>query len=159
MDRRNFLRTMLGVAAVAALPSEVFPFKKIFLPTYPGRLSTPTPINEGMIHALELESFRSSIPALVYRESTFLNFLRMHDTMYPRNILGLSRSVYPGRLNEADRLELEMASSIAKIEHDLDEGIRLYGAEDLLKLPGFRVTHVDKVEKEIYVETISKSSG
>ena len=58
MNRRNFLRSMLGVAAATALPSEVFPFRKIFLPEnpkpidpytwaglarspYPGRLSTP----------------------------------------------------------------------------------------------------------------------
>lgn len=33
MDRRNFLRSMLGVAAATALPSEVWPFRKIFLPT------------------------------------------------------------------------------------------------------------------------------
>ncbi len=35
MDRRNFLRSMLGVAAATALPSEVWPFRKIFLPTSP----------------------------------------------------------------------------------------------------------------------------
>ena len=32
MQRRNFLRAMLGVAAATALPSEVWPFRKIFLP-------------------------------------------------------------------------------------------------------------------------------
>lgn len=32
MDRRNFLRSVLGVAAATALPSEVWPFRKIFLP-------------------------------------------------------------------------------------------------------------------------------
>ena len=35
MDRRNFLRSMLGVAAATALPSEVWPFRKIFLPPAP----------------------------------------------------------------------------------------------------------------------------
>jgi len=32
MERRNFLRSILGVAAATALPSEVWPFRKIFLP-------------------------------------------------------------------------------------------------------------------------------
>jgi len=32
MERRSFLRAMLGVAAATALPSEVWPFRKIFLP-------------------------------------------------------------------------------------------------------------------------------
>jgi hypothetical protein len=40
MDRRNFLRNMLGVAAATALPSEVFPFRKIFLPAAPTVAST-----------------------------------------------------------------------------------------------------------------------
>jgi hypothetical protein len=35
MDRRNFLRSILGVAAATALPSEVWPFRKIFLPLAP----------------------------------------------------------------------------------------------------------------------------
>ena len=157
MDRRNFLRTMLGVAAVTALPSEVFPFKKIFLPPaiIPPALKVPR-INNVM--ALQLESFEKEIPDLVYRSTPCLNFLRMHDRANTE-WLGLSRSTYPGRLTEAEKLSRTMESSIAKIEHDLDEGIRLYGSEDLLKLPGFKVKHVDKVEKEIYVEPVPKSSG
>jgi hypothetical protein len=158
MDRRNFLRTMLGVAAATALPSEVFPFKKIFLPTYPGRLCTPTPINEAMIHALELESFRSSIPDLIYKSTPIYNFIRMHDRANTE-WLGLSRSTYPGRLTEAEILAREMASSIAKIEHDLDEGIRLFEAKELTKLPGFTITRIDHEENEIYVETIPKSKS
>jgi hypothetical protein len=35
MDRRQMLRAMLGVAAASALPSEVWPFRKIFLPATP----------------------------------------------------------------------------------------------------------------------------
>lgn len=35
MDRRNFLRAILGTAAATALPSEVWPFRKIFLPAQP----------------------------------------------------------------------------------------------------------------------------
>src|SRR5579859_2786738 len=33
MNRRAFMRTLLGVAAATALPSEVWPFRKIFLPS------------------------------------------------------------------------------------------------------------------------------
>jgi hypothetical protein len=32
MDRRAFLGSMLKVAAATALPSEIWPFRKIFLP-------------------------------------------------------------------------------------------------------------------------------
>jgi hypothetical protein len=32
MNRRLFLGTLLGTAAATALPSEIFPFRKIFLP-------------------------------------------------------------------------------------------------------------------------------
>lgn len=35
MNRRNFMRTLLGVASATALPSEVWPFRKIFLPPAP----------------------------------------------------------------------------------------------------------------------------
>jgi hypothetical protein len=35
MDRRAFLESMLKVAAATALPSEVWPFRKIFLPPAP----------------------------------------------------------------------------------------------------------------------------
>lgn len=35
MERRHFLRAMLGVAAATALPSEIWPFRKIFLPPAP----------------------------------------------------------------------------------------------------------------------------
>lgn len=156
MDRRNFLRTMLGVAAVTALPSEVFPFKKIFLPPAPTLIKVQESINDVM--ALELETFSKAIPDLVYNSTSMYNFMRRHDRIN-REWLGLSRSTYPGRLTEAEKLSRTMESSIAKIEHDLDEGIRLYGAEDLAKLTGFKFTGVDHEEREIYVEPVSKSSG
>jgi len=35
MNRRNFMRAILGTAAATALPSEVWPFRKIFLPGAP----------------------------------------------------------------------------------------------------------------------------
>lgn len=77
---------MLGVAAATALPSEVFPFRKIFLPEnpkpvdpytwaglarspYPGRLSTPLNISD--IQAIELEMYAKQIPDLIFRENVF----------------------------------------------------------------------------------------
>ena len=50
-----------------------------------------------------------------------------------------------------------MESSIAKIEHDLDEGISLYGSKDLAKLPSFEMDIEEWSES--YVEPVSKSSG
>ena len=47
MDRRAFLGSMLKVAAATALPSELWPFRKIFLPA-------PRPIDE--FHRLLLAS-------------------------------------------------------------------------------------------------------
>ena len=152
MDRRNFLRTMLGVAAVTALPSEVFPFKKIFLP--PAKKIVT--LNEAAVEALQLESFSKGIPDLVYKSTSMYDFMRRHDRIN-REWLGLSRSTYPGRLTEAEKLSRTMESSIAKIEHDLDEGIRLYGSKDLAKLPSFEM---DIKELSVsYVESVPKSSG
>jgi hypothetical protein len=71
MNRRNFLRSMLGVAAATALPSEVFPFRKIFLPMA-SRIIVPkgfapyaVGINEAAIEAIELERFAYEIPDLI----------------------------------------------------------------------------------------------
>jgi TAT (twin-arginine translocation) pathway signal sequence len=65
MDRRNFLRSMLGVAAATALPSEIFPFRKIFLPAVP---------SISAISAVEWELF--AIPDLVFRDTPWLARLR-----------------------------------------------------------------------------------
>jgi hypothetical protein len=65
MERRNFLRAMLGIAAATALPSEVFPFRKIFLPAAP-TIVTPQVINEAAVAAIELEIFKKGIPDLIY---------------------------------------------------------------------------------------------
>jgi len=86
MERRNFFRMMLGVAAATALPSEIWPFKKIFLPatpeiipgtyaalsraTYSGRL--PVSLRMSDVTAVELEAFAKRIPEL----------FRNHDALY-----------------------------------------------------------------------------
>jgi hypothetical protein len=76
MDRRNFLRSMLGVAAATALPSEVWPFKKIFLPLAP-RITR--------VDMLDLSQW-----GMAY----YCPELPPYG-----DFLGLSRSVYPGRLS------------------------------------------------------------
>lgn len=54
MERRNFLRSILGVAAATALPSEVWPFRKIFLPAAP-QIIWPSEISPiGFFHNVEL---------------------------------------------------------------------------------------------------------
>jgi hypothetical protein len=61
---------MLGVAAATALPSEVWPFKKIFLPMAP-RIVIPDFLNAPSIHDLSCDEILGE---------------------------GLSRATYPGRL-------------------------------------------------------------
>jgi hypothetical protein len=82
MDRRGFLRSMLGVAAVTALPSEVFPFRKIFLPPMPKWFGvdwgfgestvvvTRSVLDEACIEAIELEAFAKEIPDLIFRSTS-----------------------------------------------------------------------------------------
>ena len=125
MDRRNFLRSMLGVAVATALPSEVWPFKKIFLPPAPSRIDIldmslwgKKPLDIAAIEALELEHFSKAIPDLVYRATPLFDLIKKQQTVtlvngnvirYPMTMpaipdptttwLGLSRSKYPGRLS------------------------------------------------------------
>lgn len=124
MDRRNFLRSMLGVAAVTALPSEIWPFKKIFVPA-------AIPISRidildlrhwgnSKIQAVELETFAREIPDLIYRNTPFYNLLKKRGAVDVGSVdltgipmlpvqpeiaafSGLSRAVYPGRLPPALR--------------------------------------------------------
>lgn len=117
MDRRNFLRSMLGVAAVTALPSEIWPFKKIFVPTAipVSRIDILDLRHWGnsKIQAVELETFAREIPDLIYRNTPFYNLLKKRVDLSSIPILpdqpeiaafsGLSRAVYPGRLPPALR--------------------------------------------------------
>jgi len=91
---------MLGVAAATALPSEIWPFRKIFVPPAPAMwigidpgVLTVQGLEEAVI-ALELEYFRKQIPYLLYNQ----------------NVFGLMRSKYPGRLTAASAIAMEEQS-------------------------------------------------
>lgn len=62
MDRRNFLRTLIGGVAVAAA-ERTFPFR-VF--SFPSEIITPTfrPIYYSETIALQLEAMRKHIPVL-----------------------------------------------------------------------------------------------
>jgi hypothetical protein len=86
MERRSFLRTLLGVAAATALPSEVWPFKKIFLPMAP-RIVTPLVVSPALVvsdvEAIELEYFARQIPDLFYRGNVMYDFLKKMPPLGP----------------------------------------------------------------------------
>lgn len=72
---------MLGVAAATALPSEIFPFRKIFLPAAP-RITRVDMLDLSQwgkveaIEAIELEAFAKEIPDLIYRSDSLYKFLK-----------------------------------------------------------------------------------
>lgn len=122
MDRRNFLRSMLGVAAVTALPSEIWPFRKIFVPAVSRidildmSLWGKKPLDIAAIEALEMEVFAKAIPDLVYKSTPFFDLINRTEFKLingniincpmalpmppsPGEILGLERARYPGRLS------------------------------------------------------------
>lgn len=84
MNRRNFLRSMLGVAAATALPSEIWPFRKIFVLPAPAMWIG---IDPGVLTVQGLE-----------------------DLLYRPNVFGLMRSKYPGRLTAASAIAMEEQS-------------------------------------------------
>lgn len=73
MNRRNFLRSIMGIAAATALPSEVWPFRKIFLPPTPevgtynwfGTSIVRPSLMIKDVEALEMEFYRKEIPNLL----------------------------------------------------------------------------------------------
>lgn len=76
---------MLGVAAATALPSEVFPFRKIFLPAAPrivdcwgfeGLARSPYPGPLADIEAIQLEVFAKEIPDLIFKNTSFYEMLK-----------------------------------------------------------------------------------
>lgn len=104
MDRRNFLRSMLGVAAATALPSEVWPFKKIFLPLVPRitRIDMLDLSHWGQIHATEpYEMILHPEQAKLLSEIGMYHVTNLNDLPSARSAtyLGLSRASYPGRLS------------------------------------------------------------
>jgi hypothetical protein len=78
MNRRNFLRSMLGVAAATALPSEIWPFRKIFLPMTP-RIIAPAKLTVEDVVATELVYFSKEIPELYLRPHPFYQLLNRRE--------------------------------------------------------------------------------
>jgi hypothetical protein len=80
---------MLGTSTVTLIaPSQIWPFRKIFLPPalpslsgalfarapYPGRLA----LSEADIEAIELEFFRKEFPAFLFRNESIYKRLKGH---------------------------------------------------------------------------------
>jgi hypothetical protein len=74
---------MLGVAAATALPSEIFPFRKIFLPMVPRitRVDMLDLPQWGKVEAIELEAFAKEIPDLIYRSDSLYKLLKKNEMM------------------------------------------------------------------------------
>jgi hypothetical protein len=135
MDRRNFLRSMLGVAAATALPSEVWPFKKIFLPTAP--LIVRTPFDE--INAICLEMFAKEIPDMYFKSTSLYSLIKKRGPVEVGSIdltgipvsgymgpemgpfFGLSRSPYPGRLGKGLLHSPATPENIVRFANELED--------------------------------------
>jgi hypothetical protein len=99
MNRRGFLNAILKTAAATALPSEVWPFRKIFLPPVLPRIFIPTletifglkAFEEGIdpeswspidiekldaISRIQLEVFRDEIPMLCESHTRLAKYFR-----------------------------------------------------------------------------------
>jgi|HubBroStandDraft_2_1064218.scaffolds.fasta_scaffold716769_1 hypothetical protein len=79
---------MLGVAAATALPSEIFPFRKIFLPSTP-TIVAPNALNIATLEAIELESFAKAIPDLIFADTSMYKYFKN----YPFSSLVSSRAL------------------------------------------------------------------
>jgi len=84
------MQSILGVAAATALPSEVWPFRKIFLPTFDlvepefvglSRLPYPGPLTEARVSAAELEAFAKQIPDLFFAKRRLYELLNKESNM------------------------------------------------------------------------------
>ena len=125
MERRNFLRAMLGVAAATALPSEVWPFRKIFVPAAPRMIMpdgiTITPdLKCSLIQAIQLETFSREIPDLYYRSSPL--YMRMKQ-----DVAEHTSGFYPGyttvinpALKRSAALERKLDELVGMVEDDDD---------------------------------------
>src|ERR1700741_2073222 len=95
MNRRIFLGTILGAGAAVTLPSEVWPFRKIFLPSFSrwfgitytdsingyefvGLSRSPYPGRPTLaeVSAVELEQIAKQIPSLLFQESVMYNYFK-----------------------------------------------------------------------------------
>jgi hypothetical protein len=107
---------MLGVAAATALPSEIFPFRKIFLPPAP-QLWAGTSIERALPDSIFTDSPYEYIlhpeQAKVFRElyNPLIPLDEMPDARFAR-YLGLSRSNYPGHLSAAKSSKLLLRAGI-----------------------------------------------
>jgi hypothetical protein len=90
---------MLGVAAATVLPSEVWPFRKIFLPSYPEF----GPLPDSVFKNTPL--YFDSIAGIAYMAPPLEDYGRW---------LGLSRSAYPGRLANRGQFRITKISSPKK---------------------------------------------
>jgi hypothetical protein len=120
MNRRNFLRSALGLGAVAIaaplLPSEVWPFRKIFLPA------------QSRVDFLDLRYWGTAQLPPIEWWNPIIPFPE------PGTWLGLSRTTYPGRLltplqNRTTLIEVpkelvqrEMRKFMADIDRVIAEG-------------------------------------
>ena len=104
MNRRNFLRSMLGVAAATALPSEVWPFRKIFVMPGP----TIWPIGIATINSVTMDYI-------------FMYHDLIADLVYGPNLFGISRSKYPGRLTAMSGVAIEQ--QFAEAERKIDASL------------------------------------
>jgi len=110
MNRRNFLRLSFGVATVTALPSEVWPFRKIFLPFFrPATIADPTfagleytelaPLSEAAVLAIEMECFKQHISELVCGETLLYSRFKKDAILigenYPRFMIVPTRIEQP----------------------------------------------------------------
>lgn len=110
MNRRGFIGALLGTAAATALPSEIWPFRKIFLPsalpldyvdsiagiryftTQPRAYNSfnlprseypgrlALPLSQ-QIQAIQLEKFAKEIPELFYREMPVYKYFKSGRTI------------------------------------------------------------------------------
>ena len=87
MDRRLFLRSLVGGSAVALAPSLVWPFRKIFLPaiTIPFDSfwyhtwkihNTPDAFAVAAVQAVELEAFAKELPMIFYKNDRIYSLFK-----------------------------------------------------------------------------------
>jgi hypothetical protein len=143
MNRRGFLR-MLGTGAAvggvaAVAPSQVWPFRKIFLPlrptleqlaerhlaamlgvlpeyltgTYPALARTQEQLNA--IEALELEAFAKEIPHLIKRESAMYELYKAHERITRANYLGLRIPMRVEAVNPDNASDVKCAEAATKV--------------------------------------------
>ncbi len=88
MNRRLFLRSIIGAGAGAIiappLASEVWPFRKIFLPTIEelfGYGLSRQQLADASVQAIELEQYAQTIPNLFFESGTFYQRLKHYQRL------------------------------------------------------------------------------